>query len=74
MVIDRPLARHRIRQSFRVHPAVALLGARQCGKSTLARMIAEDEPAATFFDLNGPSTGVGWKLPKRRSRPLKGWW
>ncbi|MDO8836319.1 MAG: ATP-binding protein [Vicinamibacterales bacterium] len=33
------------------NPVVALLGARQVGKTTLARQIAAAVPAATFFDL-----------------------
>lgn len=51
MLIERPLAKRHIARSFGVHGAVALLGPRQCGKSTLARMIAEEEPASVFFDL-----------------------
>ena len=39
-LIDRPAAMRRVEDSFRVHPAVALVGPRQCGKTTLARMIA----------------------------------
>ena len=31
----------------------ALLGPRQCGKTTLAKMIAEHEPC-TYFDLENP--------------------
>jgi predicted AAA+ superfamily ATPase len=34
-------------------PIVALLGPRQCGKTTLARLIAEREPN-TYFDLENP--------------------
>jgi predicted AAA+ superfamily ATPase len=52
-MIPRPHALGRITTAFRVHPVVALLGPRQCGKTTLARMIAESEPC-TYFDLESP--------------------
>jgi uncharacterized protein len=35
-------------------PAVAILGPRQCGKSTLARHILENFPTALFLDLENP--------------------
>jgi predicted AAA+ superfamily ATPase len=44
----------RVRASLRRSPVVALLGPRQCGKSTLARAIARQNPGATFFDLEDP--------------------
>jgi uncharacterized protein len=53
VVIPRPQALDRIVRTFSVHPVAALLGPRQCGKTTLARMYAEREPA-TFFDLESP--------------------
>lgn len=43
-----------VRFSLRHNPVVALLGPRQCGKSTLARNIARRGPKATFFDLEDP--------------------
>jgi hypothetical protein len=52
-MIERSDAIDRINSAFRVHPIVALLGPRQCGKTTLARMIGESEPC-TFFDLENP--------------------
>lgn len=52
-VLDRPHAIQRIEGLFATHPVVALLGPRQCGKTTLARMIAEREPLE-FFDLESP--------------------
>jgi predicted AAA+ superfamily ATPase len=52
-LIERIDAIDRIKSGFRVHPIVALLGPRQCGKTTLARMIGESEPC-TFFDLENP--------------------
>lgn len=52
-MIPRPAAIARIDQSFQVHPVTALLGPRQCGKTTLARQIATREPGA-YFDLENP--------------------
>ena len=52
-MILRPDAINRVHGVFRVHPIAAILGPRQCGKTTLARMIAEREPS-TYFDLENP--------------------
>ncbi len=52
-MIPRPDAIERITTVFKVHPIAALLGPRQCGKTTLARMISEREPC-TYFDLENP--------------------
>jgi predicted AAA+ superfamily ATPase len=52
-MIPRPKALKFIERAFRVHSIAALLGPRQCGKTTLARMIAECEPC-TYFDLENP--------------------
>ena len=41
----------RIRRAIRRSPVTALLGPRQCGKTTLARQIADDEQPAVLFDL-----------------------
>lgn len=51
MLIERPKAIAAITSAFRIHPAVALTGPRQCGKTTLARMFAGNEPRCSFFDL-----------------------
>ena len=48
-MIERIAARAQVERLFRVHPAVAIEGPRQCGKTTLARMIAGAD--ATYFDL-----------------------
>ena len=40
---------------LQVNPAVALLGARQVGKSTLAEMVMEHFPDAIYLDLERPS-------------------
>ena len=51
MLIERPVPLQRIQEAFVVHPVVALTGPRQCGKTTLARLIAQDSTSSTYFDL-----------------------
>ncbi len=51
MRVDRDLPKAQISEQFSVHPVVALTGPRQCGKTTLARQIADKEPETTYFDL-----------------------
>ena len=46
----------RLRDSLRLFPAVALVGARQVGKTTLARAVCEQLPdRAVYLDLERPS-------------------
>jgi len=52
-MIARPAIISQIERTLQVHPIAALLGPRQCGKTTLARMIAEQQ-TATYFDLENP--------------------
>jgi len=53
-MVKRPDALGRISQAFRVHSVVALLGPRQCGKTTLAMMLAKGRKS-TYFDLENPA-------------------
>jgi predicted AAA+ superfamily ATPase len=41
----------KISTAFKNHPIVALLGPRQCGKTTLAKMYIKNLTKVTFFDL-----------------------
>jgi predicted AAA+ superfamily ATPase len=70
-MIQRPHAIHRVRNVFRVHPIAALLGPRQCGKTTLARMIAEREHSA-FFDLENPVDIRRLSVPMQALERLSG--
>ena len=72
MVIDRPTARARIHEAFSVHPAVALTGPRQCGKTTLAHMIAADAPGSTFFDLESAVDRRRLQAPEQALARLSG--
>lgn len=51
MIIRRTSIRSLVTQALGEFPAVALLGARQVGKTTLARGLAEEIPGAAFLDL-----------------------
>ena len=73
MLIDRPAARARIREAFSVHPAVALTGPRQCGKTTLAREIAAEAPdGCTFFDLESAVDRRRLQAPEQALSALSG--
>ena len=52
-MIPRPRALERVDRALAVHPVAAILGPRQCGKTTLARVIAAREPSE-YFDLEDP--------------------
>ena len=54
MLVPRPALAERVRRRLKESPAVALLGPRQCGKSTLARSIADND-RTTWFDLENPA-------------------
>ncbi len=70
-MIDRPHFHGQVNEVFRVHPVCALLGPRQCGKTTLARVIAEEEPT-TFFDLEDPVDLRRLEAPKMALEGLEG--
>lgn len=52
-MVNRPGLLSRVRNGLRSSPAVALLGPRQCGKTTLARQLAVESQSA-WFDLEDP--------------------
>jgi len=70
-MIPRPRVLERISRTHTHHPIAALLGPRQCGKTTLARMIAEREPC-TFFDLENPVDSRRLSVPMRALEGLSG--
>ncbi|MEW5983116.1 MAG: ATP-binding protein [Acidobacteriota bacterium] len=70
-MVERPLYIDRIRRTFQVHPVAALLGPRQCGKTTLARIVAAHEPT-TYFDLEDPADRARLANPIQALGPLKG--
>ena len=71
-MIPRPSAMARVRTLFRAHPCVAILGPRQCGKTTLARILGAEEPDCTFFDLESPLDARRLSAPMRTLGALGG--
>lgn len=72
-MIDRPRHIHRVEHLLAHHPAVALLGARQVGKTTLARQVmARRDGAATRFDLEDPDDLARLDEPKLALGHLEG--
>lgn len=69
-MIERSAARARVERLFRTHPAVAIEGPRQCGKTTLARMIAGAN--ATYFDLESNVDRRKLETPEQTLAPLEG--
>jgi predicted AAA+ superfamily ATPase len=70
-MIPRPESIRQIEASFQIHPVTALLGQRQCGKTTLARVIAEQEPS-TVFDLENPVDIQRLSAPMQTLKDLSG--
>lgn len=64
-----------IRERLKDSPVVALPGPRQAGKTTLARMLAEDggdNEAVHFFDLESPGDLARLSNPELALEPLRG--
>ena len=69
------IAREKIQTSIvnglKQFPGVALLGPRQCGKTTLARQIA-NEQGARIFDLENPDDAAALENPMLALESLRG--
>ena len=72
MLIERPSPLRRIQEAFVVHPVVALTGPRQCGKTTLARVIAQGSASSTYFDLEAEVDRRRLETPERTLGRLSG--
>lgn len=70
-MIQRQELNKRVRQAIRRNPLVALYGPRQCGKTTLARQIAE-AGTAEYFDLEDPVSQRRLSEPMLALRELRG--
>ena len=70
-VIDRKYYENQTRQALSRNPVVALLGARQVGKTTLARKFV-DKDSVNYFDLEDPLVVSLMRDPMTTLKPLKG--
>lgn len=76
LVMERPHPLAQIKRAFRTHPIAAILGPRQCGKSTLARLWMKAQGSAvetTFFDLENPTHLARLENPMLSLGELKGY-
>jgi len=71
-MIERISHRRRIERLLRANPVVAILGARQVGKTTLARQIAGARARVHFFDLERSSDLARLSDPELALAPLRG--
>jgi predicted AAA+ superfamily ATPase len=71
-MIARVDAIHAIERAFSAHQAVGLAGPRQCGKTTLARIVAAKENKITFFDLEKAVDRRRLEAPEQALAPLEG--
>jgi predicted AAA+ superfamily ATPase len=69
-MIKRKKYKKHIEEALARSRAVALLGPRQCGKTTLAREIV-DKDSPNYFDLEDPGSLVGLADPKTTLASLK---
>lgn len=70
-MIERVAIRGAVLTALRRNPVAAILGPRQCGKTTLARTIAA-ETSATWFDLEDPVALRRLDNPMLALEPLRG--
>ena len=61
-----------VNEALRVFPVCAMLGPRQCGKTTLARIISNQFPHAHHFDLEDPDDLEKFSAPKVLLGSMKG--
>ncbi|MCK6481443.1 MAG: ATP-binding protein [Planctomycetaceae bacterium] len=70
--LPRPTDIAAVRDLLRDAPVVALLGARQVGKSTLARALLREEGSSHLFDLEDPRDLARLEQPTLALEPLRG--
>src|SRR5688572_11036364 len=72
-LIHRKAFLRQIEEAFKVNPVVALLGPRQCGKTTLANRFAKQvKQSIHHFDLEDPDDLARLEAPKLAFENLKG--
>jgi uncharacterized protein len=70
-MINRPAYLERLATAAKRSPVTALLGPRQCGKTTLARIFAQGQ-ASSFFDLESQPDLARLQNPERMLGSLQG--
>jgi len=70
-MVNRPVLEKSILEALKHNPVVALLGPRQCGKTTLARIIA-GKTKCEYFDLEDPADLNRLSVPKFALERLSG--
>jgi len=70
-MVERRQLLARIRRALSRSRIVALIGPRQCGKTTLARQIVADD-SLNYFDLEDPSSLARLSEPMTAMSPLRG--
>jgi hypothetical protein len=71
MMIKRPDLKRQIQQALKRSRVVALIGPRQCGKTTMAReLVSADSP--NYFDLEDPQSLARLEEPMTALKPLRG--
>src|SRR5215212_8682308 len=70
-MMDRPTDVALVRMALKRSRVVALLGPRQCGKTTLARQFVPPD-SLNYFDLEDPTSLARLAEPSLALRPLKG--
>ncbi len=71
-MLDRQHHRIALEQRLATSPVVALIGARQVGKTTIAQRIANDRTEAHYFDLERPADLARLTEPELSLGPLSG--
>jgi uncharacterized protein len=72
-MLERPQELAAVRSLLRRHPIVGIIGARQIGKTTLARQLAAEHPRPSeYFDLEDPGDIARLADPMLTLRPLRG--
>lgn len=70
-IVPRPDLSRRVQRCLARAPVTLLVGPRQCGKTTLARLVARTR-RSTYFDLEDPETALRPGIAKQALAPLRG--